>query len=56
MIGQQTQEVERKIIAILKVLSDSPQPLGGRVLARHLGDLGLGLGERAVRYHLNLKY
>lgn len=54
MIGQQTQEVERKIIAILKVLSDSPRPLGGRVLARHLGDLGIDLGERAVRYHLKL--
>ena len=54
MIGQQTQEVERKIIAILKVLSDSPRPLGGRMLARHLGDLGIDLGERAVRYHLKL--
>jgi len=54
MIGQQTQEVERKVIAILKVLSDSPQPLGGRVLARRLGDLGIDLGERAVRYHLKL--
>ncbi len=54
MIGQQTQEVERKVIAILKVLSDSPRPLGGRVLARHLGDLGIDLGERAVRYHLKL--
>ncbi len=54
MIGQQTQEVERKVIAILKVLSDSPQPLGGRILARRLGDLGIDLGERAVRYHLKL--
>ncbi len=54
MIGQQTQEVERKVIAILKVLSDSQQPLGGRVLARRLGDLGIDLGERAVRYHLKL--
>ncbi len=54
MIGQQTQEVERKIIAILRVLSDSPRPLGGRVLARHLGDLGIDLSERAVRYHLKL--
>lgn len=54
MRGQQTQEVERKIIAILKVLNDSPRPLGGRVLARHLGDLGINLGERAVRYHLKL--
>ncbi len=54
MIGQETREVERKVIAILKVLSDSPQPLGGRVLARQLGELGIDLGERAVRYHLKL--
>ncbi len=52
MIGQQTNDIERKTIAILKVLSDSPRPLGGRVLARRLCDLGIDLGERAVRYHL----
>ena len=49
MIGQHTQEVERKIIAILKILNGSPRPLDGRVLARHLGDLSIDLGERAVR-------
>jgi repressor of nif and glnA expression len=54
MIGQETREVERKVIAILKVLSDSSQPLGGRVIARRLGDLGIDLSERAVRYHLKL--
>jgi repressor of nif and glnA expression len=54
MIGQETREVERKVIAILKVLSDSPQPLGGRVIARRLGELGIDLGERAVRYHLKI--
>ncbi len=54
MIGQETHEVERKVIAILKVLGDSPQPLGGRVIAHRLSDLGIDLGERAVRYHLKL--
>ena len=53
-IGQQASDVERKVIAILKLLSDSPRPLGGRVLARRLCDLGIDLGERAVRYHLKL--
>lgn len=53
MIGQ-AREVERKIIATLKVLSDSQQPLGGRVIARRLDELGIDLGERAVRYHLKL--
>lgn len=54
MIGQETRVVERKVVAILKVLSDSPEPLGGRVIARRLYDLGFELGERAVRYHLRL--
>ena len=54
MINQQTSDIERKETAILKVLSNSPQPLGGRVLARRLSDLGIDLGERAVRYHLRL--
>ncbi len=54
MIAQQTSSVERKTVAILRVLSDSPQPLGGRVLARRLADLGIELGERSVRYHLKL--
>ncbi len=54
MIGQETHDVERKTIAILEVLRNSPQPLGGRVLAHRLSDLGIDLGERAVRYHLKL--
>jgi repressor of nif and glnA expression len=54
MMNQQANDVERKEAAILKVLSDSARPLGGRVLARRLGDLGIDLGERAVRYHLKL--
>jgi repressor of nif and glnA expression len=54
MIGFETQEVERKVLAILKVLSDSPEPLGARVTARRLKDHGVELGERAVRYHLKL--
>ena len=54
MVGFETQEVERKEISILKVLSDSREPLGARVIARRLKDLGVELGERAVRYHLKL--
>ncbi len=54
MIGQESREVERKLVAILRVLSDSPEPLGGRVIACRLGGLGIDLGERAVRYHLKL--
>src|SRR4030042_556173 len=54
MIGQETHEIERKLIAILKILGDSPDPLGGRIIACRLGDLGIHLSERAVRYHLRL--
>ncbi len=54
MIGQETREVERKVIAILKVLGDSQEPVGARVIAYRLRDYGIDLGERAVRYHLKL--
>ena len=54
MIGQDSYEVERKVISILRVLSESPQPLGARLIARRLKDYGVELGERAVRYHLKL--
>ncbi|MFC2066093.1 DUF128 domain-containing protein [Chloroflexota bacterium] len=53
-MGFETQDVERKVISILKVLSDSQTPLGSRIIARRLKDLGVELGERAVRYHLKL--
>ena len=48
------QSVERKGLAIMKILSDAREPLGARVIAHHLKDRGFELGERAVRYHLKL--
>jgi repressor of nif and glnA expression len=54
MIGQETRDVERKITAILKVLSDSADPLGGRVISRRLKEQGVNLNERTVRYHLKI--
>jgi len=53
-MGFESQEVERKVLSMLKVLSDSQEPLGARVVARRLKDHGVELGERAVRYHLKL--
>lgn len=50
----ESQGAERKEIAILKILSDSQEPLGARVIGHQLKDYGLELGERAVRYHLKL--
>jgi len=53
-VGFEIQDVERKTIAIMRILRDSPEPLGARVIAQSLEDHGVGLGERAVRYHLKL--
>jgi len=54
LLIQQPQEVERKVIAILRVLSQSGEPLGARVISHRLQDYGIELSERAVRYHLKL--
>lgn len=54
MIGIETQEVERKSLSILRILSERREPLGARVIARKLKDYGVDLTERAVRYHLKL--
>lgn len=54
MLIQQPQEVERKVIAILRALSQSREPLGARVISHRLQDYGIELSERAVRYHLQL--
>jgi HTH-type transcriptional regulator, global nitrogen regulator NrpRI len=53
-MGFETQDVERKTLSILRVLQDSPDVIGGRMIARRLKDHGVDLGERAVRYHLKL--
>jgi hypothetical protein len=54
VMGFETQDVERKVLSILKVLSDSQEPLGARVIAQRIKDYGVELGERAVRYHLKM--
>ena len=53
-MGFETQDVERKVLSILKVLSECQEPLGARVIAQRLKNHGIELGERAVRYHLKL--
>jgi len=47
-------ETERKIISILKVLSESTEPLGSITIARELERHGIFLSERAIRYHLRI--
>ncbi|MDD5703895.1 MAG: NrpR regulatory domain-containing protein, partial [Dehalococcoidales bacterium] len=53
-MGFETQDIERKELAILKILSGSEEPMGARIIAHRLKDFGIELGERAVRYHLKL--
>jgi len=54
MIGSGGVEVERKLNAILRILKESPEAVGARVIARELEKHGIQLTERAVRYHLKI--
>ena len=47
-------ETERKVMAILKVLSESSEPLGSITIARELERHGIFLSERTVRYYLRI--
>jgi repressor of nif and glnA expression len=47
-------DTERKVISILKVLSESAEPLGSITIARELERYGISLSERAIRYHLRI--
>lgn len=54
MIGVGSQDIERKVLAIMRILREAHEPVGARIIARCLKDSGIDLGERAVRYHLKL--
>jgi len=54
MIQGAGSDTERKVISILKVLSESSEPLGSITIARELERYGVFLSERAVRYHLRI--
>jgi hypothetical protein len=54
MIQGTNAETERKILSILRVLSESSEPLGSITIARELERYGVSLSERAIRYHLRL--
>jgi len=53
-MGFETQDVERKVLAILSVLGDCHEAVGSRIISKRLKDMGIELGERAIRYHLRL--
>jgi len=54
MVHANQSDAERKEIAILRVLSESSQPLGSITIARELERYGIHLSERGVRYHLKV--
>lgn len=47
-------DIERKIFAILKILSEGKSRVGASIISRRLKDYGIDLTERAVRYHLKI--
>jgi HTH-type transcriptional regulator, global nitrogen regulator NrpRI len=48
------EDIERKVLLILKILHESPGPLGARVIARRMAERDVQLSERTVRYHLKI--
>jgi len=48
------EDIERKVILILKILHESGAPLGARVIARRMSERNVELSERTVRYHLKM--
>jgi repressor of nif and glnA expression len=54
MMPNTDSDTERKIVSILKVLSEFSEPLGSIIIARELEREGVFLSERAVRYHLRI--
>ncbi len=48
------EEVERKILLILRILHNSGEAMGARLIARLMEEHGVFLSERTVRYHLKL--
>jgi len=47
-------DVERKLLAMLRTLAASEEPMGARAIAARLHAEGIELSERTVRYHLRL--
>ena len=48
------EDIEKKILLILRTLHESPEPVGARIISRRMQDHGVTLSERGVRYHLKM--
>jgi repressor of nif and glnA expression len=44
MLARDIHETERKVLAILEILSDSKEPLGGKKISCRLKEKGIDLG------------
>lgn len=47
-------ESEDRIIEILRILNEQKKPTGSKIIAKELKNKGFNLGERAVRYHMQI--
>ena len=47
-------ESEHRMIEILRILNNHDKPIGSKVIANELRTKGYNLGERAVRYHMQI--
>ena len=47
-------ESEHRMIEILRILSVQDKPIGSKIIADELKNKGFNLGERAVRYHMQI--
>ncbi|WP_405294438.1 NrpR regulatory domain-containing protein [Methanobrevibacter sp.] len=47
-------ESESRIIEILRILAKQEKPIGSKLIADELKEKGFNLGERAVRYHMQI--
>ena len=47
-------ESEHRMIEILRILDKQKKPTGSKLIANELKEKGFNLGERAVRYHMQI--
>lgn len=47
-------ESESRMIEILRILAKQDKPIGSKLIADELKEKGFNLGERAVRYHMQI--
>ncbi len=49
-----TEDIEKKLLMIMRILQEEGGPIGSRLLARRMQEAGVTLSERTIRYHLRI--